>query len=180
MFLKCAGTGGTLSLPLYILLGSPLSNWNRSNNYAYPSSSKPVSSPGLTFPSFLMLDIGQHTVILEINAWLKKMQMGSIYSIWVKMLVNKCEQSNTMRIEDSNKDNYEQNSEQFDHKCTCTYIIHKCTYKFTLTMTECNLCSRKTRRCTVVACLVFIVLLLWILHACVLSIHSPDDVFMAR
>ena len=44
-----------------------------------------------------------------------------------------------MRIKDSNKDNYKQNSEQFDHKCT--YIIHKCTYKCTLTMTECNLCA---------------------------------------
>ena len=30
------------------------------------------------------------------------------------------------------------------------------------------------------ACLVFIVLLLWILYACMLIIHSPDDVFMAR
>jgi len=43
----CGGIGGTLSLPLYILLGSPSSNWNRSNNYAYPSSSKSVSIPGL-------------------------------------------------------------------------------------------------------------------------------------
>jgi len=35
-----------------------------------------------------------------------------------------------MLIEDGNKDNYKQNSEQFDHKCT--YIIHKCTYKLHL------------------------------------------------
>jgi len=35
-----------------------------------------------------------------------------------------------MLIEDSNKDNYKQNSEQFNHKCT--YVIHKCTYKLHL------------------------------------------------
>jgi len=83
------------------------------------------------------------------------------------MLFNKCEQSNRMRIEDRNKDNYKNYSEQFDHKCT--YIIHKCIYKCILTMTQCNLCaawSRKTPRCTALSgggaggCLVFIVLLL--------------------
>ena len=47
------------------------------------------------------------------------------------MLFNKCERSNRMLIEDSNKDNYKQNSEQFDHKCTYI-IIHKCNYKLHL------------------------------------------------
>jgi len=48
-----------------------------------------------------------------------------------------------MLIEDSSKDNYKQNSEQFDHKCT--YIIHKCI----LTNYTMTAWSRKTRRCTV-------------------------------
>ena len=50
-----------------------------------------------------------------------------------------------MLIEDSNKDNYKQNSEQFDHKIM--YLHHTQMYlQITLTMTA---CSRKTRRCTV-------------------------------
>ena len=53
------------------------------------------------------------------------------------------------------------------------------TYKCKLAMTECNLLvawSRKTRRCTALSgggaggCLVFIVLLLRILHACLVFI----------
>jgi len=55
-----------------------------------------------------------------------------------------------MRIEDSNKDNYKQNSEQLITNVLTSYtnVLYKCT----LTMIECNLCaawSRKTRRCTV-------------------------------
>jgi len=36
------------------------------------------------------------------------MQMGWIFSICVKMLFNKCEWSNRMRIKDSNKDSCKQ------------------------------------------------------------------------
>jgi len=77
-----------------------------------------------------------------------------------------------MRIEDSNKDNYKQNSEQFDHKCN--YIVQKWVSAICV-----QLGAGKPAGA----------LCWWVLSihgpvamntACMFSIHSPDNVFMAR
>ena len=48
----------------------------------------------------------------------------------------------------------------------CIYNVHKCTYRV-LIMTECNfVCSLGVGN-------------LQVYWACMLSIHSPDDIFMA-
>ena len=48
----------------------------------------------------------------------KKSEWGIFIAYDLKFVFNKCEPSNRMWIEDSNKDNYNQFSEQLNHKCT--------------------------------------------------------------
>jgi len=93
------------------------------------------------------------------------------------MLFNKCEPSNRMQIEHSNKDNYKA---IFWATWSKMYLQHTQMYlqmhlQVNLRWLSAILCaawSRKTHRCTAHSCFVyvFIVLLLWILQECLVFI----------
>ena len=79
------------------------------------------------------------------------------------MLFNKCEWSNRIWIETATKISANKLSEQFDHKCT-----YKCSYNIDWVQFVCSLEQENPQvHC---ACLVFMVLLQWILHACLVFI----------
>ena len=108
------------------------------------------------------------TVILEVMHGLKNANGEHLYiymySIWVKMLFNKCEPSNGMWIEDSNKDNYKPTVWE-----TWSQMYLQCTQmclQNVLTLTECNFCVQLGAANPQVYCV------------CKLSIHSPDAIFM--
>ena len=82
-----------------------------------------------------------YTVILEINAWLKKCEWGQFIVFELKCyLINangviECELKTAKRI--------------ITNKIQSNLITNVHVLTNVLTMTECNLCSRKTCRCPV-------------------------------